>query len=234
MRPATRVMAYILLAVGVEIVVPNFPGPGPRPSIRTCFSGMKTMSGALEMLAVDLGERAGAYPESVETMRKQGYLEQVPSCGSYGPGSVHLWEHSDRSRSGLLCLVHGAPYLLAADGTPVPEREYPETVVEHLARAGFDEILLDRARHVAAHLKAAPLPQPRAMDRNHIMLALFLGAALLLELLVRADAKPPEPQSRESLASSGGGASGTSPRSTPPVDAPGRPDLDGTPRAGPG
>ncbi|MBI4861673.1 MAG: hypothetical protein HY815_15645 [Candidatus Riflebacteria bacterium] len=82
-RPGPRSGPVLLLCVALSLSWAPSLLAGPGSPQRRCCANLKTISGALEMWALDKNRRPADLfcdPEWLETLRKDGYLQQVPRC----------------------------------------------------------------------------------------------------------------------------------------------------------
>ncbi|MBI4865034.1 MAG: hypothetical protein HY815_32965 [Candidatus Riflebacteria bacterium] len=109
-KDALPLAAPTMAVVGVlaAIAVPNFKEARLRANFRACYANQKTVAGAIEMYNLDKNTKAPKLDQALfETLKKEGYLQAIPSDPGQGPDTWSHYQMVD-SGSGITCSVHGS------------------------------------------------------------------------------------------------------------------------------
>jgi competence protein ComGC len=99
-------------AAGVlaAVAVPNFKHARDRANFRACYANQKTILGATEMYNLDKNTKQKELtPQFFQALKKDGYLQSIPSDPGQGPDSSASYYFTPRGEGGgIACKVHGS------------------------------------------------------------------------------------------------------------------------------
>lgn len=145
----TAIIVVLLVVLGIvgAIAIPNFVSAKLKAQTKGCFAVQRIITASMEMHEIDKGSAITELtPSTLETLKDEGYLMEIPEDPGAGPGSsgnYTLVTVRGEDRPVVFCVRHGfrdRPAGCAEDASPA----------EQLRAAGVDDdALLGRASNNA-------------------------------------------------------------------------------------
>lgn len=109
----TAIIMVLLAVLGIlgAIAIPNFVKARIKAQTKGCFAYQRIIAGSLEMHEMDKGSGITELtPEAFESLKADGYLQEIPDDPGAGPGSSGnyvLVTTQGEDRRVVFCVRHG-------------------------------------------------------------------------------------------------------------------------------